>query len=341
MNIKYVLGTVTIIAIVGGTIYAIKKSKDLEKAEGEVITLEEARHIVAVKETHDRQSERLKTSYNKNVDMNELASQREEEMYEASEDWNEMVDDIRDVASYNRSYMPNAATPESEAYGRVIKGLKYDTYSPDIDQEFEEEDEEKEEVQYEPEIEYHKIERTGEEGEEVLRHDPNSFEALDQFKRMELAEWVPNEDTFQTMMYLFDFPFQPKNDGDEILLTQIIDYRVQFFGFNSKWVRHVSYADVILNYARKAQFNVNETVRFWTEYFLEFNNLFHAYASQAIDEEIESLNSHTYYNEERATFGLFGLTRESMDQAIRIANDNVDRSVTYEIEFNEFLKSCV
>jgi hypothetical protein len=174
-----------------------------------------------------------------------------------------------------------------------------------------------------------------------LRYDPNSRDARNQFIRMELAEWRPLEDNYQTLLRLFDFPFKPQNDGDELMATQVIDYRVRFFGFGSRWCKEVTVADIIMHYSRKAEFNCGENVRYWADYFLEFNELDFTKANHEIDEVLLRLNSHTYFNEERATFGLFGLTRECMDQAIRIANGNVDRSVTYEIEFNEFLKSCV
>ena len=174
-----------------------------------------------------------------------------------------------------------------------------------------------------------------------LRHDPNSVEAKHQFIRMELADWTPMDYGYRVMLKLFDFPFVPQNDGDEMLRTQLIDFRVQFFGFNSRWVKDISMADVIIHYARAAEFNCGESMRYWVEYFLDFNGFDDEMASHTIDKIINQHNAHAYFNEERATFGLFGLTRESMNQAIAIANRNIDRSVTYEIEFNEFLKSCI
>src|SRR5205085_4452626 len=136
----------------------------------------------------------------------------------------------------------------------------------------------------------------------------------------------------QTLTNLFNFPFKPQNDGDHDLYTKVIDYRVQFFGFGSRWSKEVTIADVILYFARNAEFNVGESVRYWAEYFLEFNDLDFTQPSYIIDERLNELNSHTYFNEERATFGLFGLSRVAMDSAINIANRNIDRSVTYEIE---------
>jgi hypothetical protein len=290
---RHFWGTVTIVAIVGGTIYAIKKSKDAEKTEGEEISLEEAKDIVA------------RGQINEEVDAPKVR---------------------RLVAT---SAIPYAGDTVINA-DTIIRGdIVESVANHDVLSDEEEEDEEILEED----------EPTEEDGE--LRYDPNSKEALNQYIRMELAEWRPLEDSHQTMVKLFDFPFRPMNDGDDILRSQIADFRAQFFGTDSRWANEVTIADIILHYARAAEFNCGESVKYWVEYFLDFNELDFTMSSHEIDEMIQRLNSHTYFNEERQTFGLFGLTRDSMDQAIRIANRNVDRSVTYEHEFNEFLKSCL
>jgi len=297
MKLKHILGTVTIVVIVGGAIYAIKRSKDLEKVEGEAITAEEARAMV----------EQMKKG---------RSNQEFEELLEDLEpiDVDAVREEAHDIASWNHSFNePNYDGEEIE--------------SPLI--------EEDTEVLNRPLKEYMTEE------DMVLRHEPSSREARQQFIKMELAEWAPLEDTYQLMVNLFDFPFNPENDGDHDLKTTIIDFRVQFFGFGSRWAKEVSYADVILHYARAAQYNCNETVRYWVEYFLDFSEFDLETPSRRVDDLLKRLNTHTYFNEERATFGLFGLTRQSMEQAIKIANRNIDRSVTYEIEFNEFLKQCL
>lgn len=307
MKASHVLGTITIVAIIGGTIYAIKKSKDAAKAEGEEISLEEASKIVAY-------DQKVKTASKKLYEENKFNS-KYEEIFKAG------------------------GTPKVTVGPIKIDGVTtYLEVKPYESEEFEDEDE-TEEPEY---VQADFIENTHQhEGDEELRYEPNSREALSQFIKMELAEWAPLDDTHQTLRNLFEFPFKPVNDGDHLLRTQIIDYRAQFFGHASKWTKDVTIADIILHYARQAEFQVGENVKYWTEYFLQFNEVDVDTASQHIDDWINHINNHVYFNEERATFGLFGLTRESMDMAIRIANRNIDGSVTYEIEFQEFLKSCL
>lgn len=316
---KYIFGATTITLIVGGVVYAIIKSKQAEKEEEQSISLSEAREIVANKKNKDSgwgdsytpttdeiEEYEDKIHFESNIEVVEETESRKIQAVKAS-DINEEDEDLDDEDDEYENINEHTPSPSIEP----LKDFLY--YEEGIDPK-----EDKE-----------------------LRYEPNSVEAKHQFIRMELADWEPNNDIYRIMIQLFEFAFVPTSDGDEILRTQIIDYKVQFFGFGSRWNKEVSFADVIFHYARTAEFNCGESVAYWVEYFLDFNEFEWDSTSHRIDTLILRLNSHTYFNEERQTFGLFGLTRESMDQAIRIANMNIDRSVTYEIEFNEFLKSCL
>lgn len=314
-KLNYVLGAVTIGLIVGGTIYAIKKSKDAEEQEEQAISLSEAREMVEKRRKEQQEVEELAEEIHFEAEIEEV----EEEP-------------VRKI--------------------QIVKASEYDEYEEDYEDEYEEDEEDEDGIDENiegpsiPTVEPLKDFMYYEEGidpkeDKTLRFEPNSVEAKHQFIRMELSEWTPADDVYRIMLQLFEVPFVPNNDGDEILRTQVIDYKVQFFGFGSKWAKEVSFADIILHYARAAEFNVGESVDYWVNYFMEFNDFYWDSTSHEIDTLVMRLNSHSYFNEERQTFGLFGLTRQSMDQAIRIANMNIDRSVTYEIEFQEFLKSCI
>jgi hypothetical protein len=311
MNLKQTLGTVTIIAIVGGTIYSIKKSRDAKKQEEQEITVAEAKEIVKERKFEEAYAEKFDDTIHFTVEpfnVDGISTSFE------THDMEHFGDDVREMAEHNRSFMPPQYDEDEEE--EIIEGPVINEQDDNDIGVFTEED-------------------------RKLRHEPSSMDALKQYKRMELAELAQNSDVYQTMLRLYDFPFQPTNDGDDLLRTQIIDYRVQFFGFGSRWAQKVTFADVIMHYARLAQFNCDETIGYWISYFLEFNDLYYAYSSNTIDATINTLNAHQYFNDERQTFGLFGLTRNGMDQAIKLANRNIDSSVTYEIEFNEFLASCL
>lgn len=312
-KLRYILGTVTIVTIIGGTIYAIKKAKDAEKAEGEEITVEEAKAMVerdrAKKEVNIDSLDRTRRKFVLNGgDLDELEESMDDEfddinLHDAEEPYRHIAQETSDLEEHEE---------------------------PDEDYNF-----------YEGVDFKQPLAETMTEEDKELRYDPNSIDARNQYMKMELAEWVPLEDTYQTMLKLFDFPFEPQNDGDADLFTKLIDYRVQFFGFNSRWVKKVSFADVILHFARSAVFNQGEDMRYWVDYFFDFNEFGEEMTSREMDDLLSALNNHVYFNERKQTFGLFGLTQHYMNQAIKIANRNVDHSVTYEIEFNEFLKSCL
>lgn len=305
---NYVFGAVTIGLIIGGTIYAIKKSKDAEEQEEQAISLSEARELVAKRKQQREEDEELAEEIHFEADIDEV-EEPSRRLYIVPEDEEEIYEE------YEEDY-------EEDEVDENIEGPTIPTVEPLNDF-----------MYYEEGIDPKE--------DKVLRFDKNSQEAKHQFIRMELAGMEPTDSAYRIMLQLFEIPFIPTNDGDEILRTQVIDYKVQFFGFGSKWCREVSFADIMFHYARAAEFNVGESVEYWINYFLEFNGFSWDSTSQEFDTLIMRLNSHSYFNEERQTFGLFGLTRNSMDQAIRIANMNIDRSVTYEIEFQEFLKSCI
>jgi len=331
MNRKQIIGTVTILVVIGGTIYAIKKGRDAKKAEAEAISVKDAMEEMEAirKAKSDQEAEELAE------ELADIYGHRgrptDEELEENRKKWTSLKSEDIENGNYEPSEDYHKFYSEDEDEDSTLMEVDENTEGPKIN----------DGVTFDEEELDTPLSETMTEEDKVLRHDPNSRDARSQFIKMELAEWVPLEDTYQVMLNLFEFPFNPLNDGDWDLKTRIIDHRMQFFTYQSRWCQEVTYADVILHYARSASFNCDESVKYWVEVFLDFNEFNIDTPSRRIDELLESLNKHAYYNEERQTFGLFGLTHERMDMAIKIANRNVDRSVTYEIEFNEFLKSCL
>lgn len=177
------------------------------------------------------------------------------------------------------------------------------------------------------------------EEDNVLNYESNSKQARMQFIRMELAEWGALEETYSNMLHLFKIDFQPTNDGDWALRNTILDYRVQFFGFESKWSKEITMADVILHYARALQFECDETVSHWVEHILDYTGLDAYLTPEEREDKINRLNNHTFFNQETNTYGPFGLSEDEFRSAQFIAGRNIDDKVTYDIEFNEFLKT--
>lgn len=361
---NYIFGTITIGVIIGGTIYAIKKSKDVEENENNAISLEEARKILEEKKKEEQSTPPaaekvlIKDILNDGVSKNNIKMTdgpffnvdgqtayfkiKESKEIDGEEETLKFTSGIEEVKeeSTDKEFKPTLVVPgeeDTDDHSDEVDGDpvydKYERVDENIDGP---------RLTVEPLIDFHYFEEGIDPKEDkTLRHDPNSDEARHQYIRMELADWRPDNDVYRILIQLFEIPFIPNNDGDEILRTQIIDHKVQFYGWNSRWNKEVSFADVIFHYARAAEFNCGESVLYWVEYFLDYTDFEWDSTSEQFDRIVLRLNSHTYFNQERQTFGLFGLTREAMDQAILIASRNLDRSVTYEIEFNEFLKSCI
>lgn len=311
MNAKwrYILGTVTIVTIVGGTIYAIKKAKDLERQEEQAISVEEAQAIAreAKEDIQEEDSEEVITVLTTAVALEDSEEQEE-------------------VIHIRKPILVIPGDEEDE-----------DEY-PDVDEQIEGPI-----LTVEPLIEFSYIEEGIDNPKEdkTLRFEQNSDQAKHQYIRMELADWEPSTEVYQILLRLFEIPFIPMNDGDDILRTQIIDYKVQFFGWGSKWNREVSFAEVILHYAKAAEYNCGESVAFWAEHFLYSAGFRNEQSSEQFDIMIMRLNSHSHFNDHTQTFSLFGFNRQRADECIKLANRNIDRAVTYEIEFNEFLKACI
>ena len=295
-KLNYAIGTATVLVIVGGTVYAIRKSIKAKLDGEEIITADEA--------VLEAQSRRVKM----------------EEFAMTTDEMDEMKDDVRDEVDWNLSFTRvNEELPEDDEQAASDEGHGY-----------------YDDVNFDMPLKEYMTEE-----DKVLRHEPNSMEAKQQYMKMELAEWVPMEDAYQTLLKLFNFPFIPQNDGDHMLMTKIIDYRVQFFGFKSRWAKEVSFAEIILYFAKLTDYNCGGGIRQWVDHILNHNDLDHLATSGKIEGVLERLNSHTYFNEQTGTYGLFGLDEGYIQSAIAIAQRHVDNSLTYEIEFNEFLKSCL
>lgn len=285
MKAKVVFGYVTALSILGFTGYAIYKHlKDKDNLD-KVISFEDAKR--------------------------DIEQRRNAQMDEVVEEFEDMLDNCRDQASFNRSFMP-----------------------------YDDNEEEEDIVDYSMPISVgHIPDDSLTEEDRQLKYEPSSDQARQQFINMELADLVVGTPSYNTVLKLFDFPFNPVNDGDYDLKTRLIDYRVQFFGFGSKWTQDISYAEVVLHYARSTAYNYDESIEYWVDYFFQFDNLTAYDSSATMGQTIEALNTHSYYNSVSETHGLFNLTSRSMELAIHIASRNVDTALTYDIEFNEFLKT--
>lgn len=300
------MGIVTLSLIVGGTIYFIKKAKDAKDMEESEITLEEAKQLAEIRRKQAREA----TEFVEDIVEN-YREEDDEDLQAHSDLIEDLRDEARDEVEWNASF----------GVQNYKEGETYDFYS---------------DLSYtEPLANYIKEE------DKALRFEHNSIQARDQFIKMELAELYPSQREYQIMRKLFEVPFEPLTDGDHILHSQLVDHRIEFFGNKSDWVFAITMGDIITHYARLTDFELGNGVSEWIIFFLnntEFNEMEHASVMNGI---CVALNQHKYFCNPTRTYGLFGLTDDDMADAQEMADSMIDGEITYEIEFNTFIKTQV
>ncbi len=222
------------------------------------------------------------------------------------EEMDEMIDEAHDEAGWNASFEQSADIDDYDYYD----GLDYTK----------------------------PLAATLTEEDKQLRFNPDSIQARDQFVKMELAELIPNTPEYQIMKKLFNVEFEPLNDGDEILRSQLADYRQEFFGPTSRWNEAVTIGDIVTNYARLTDYNIGGGIGSWIVAFIHNTEFSELSSDVDFNHIVTRLNQHEYMNNQTDLYGFFGLNSYIMSDAQRIADDTIDGEVTYEIEFNEFLK---
>lgn len=332
VNWGYVVGFATIAGVLGVSAYAVILHRKERREHDHSISVEEARSIV--EETKH---------YSIPQDLSETLKPVMTE-----EDGSKLGDLINGVGasiSYSDDVFIREHLADITSYGDMTTHSVMARPIKEVEEENEREDlEQMEEELREKTLEQEPI-LLEDEGEGKLRYDPNSDEALLQFMRMELAEWAPYEEIYKTLEFLYDVPFEPKVDGDIALHSTLVDYRGEFFGPASRWAINVPFTDMILHYARLADYNLGGGIRYWVGHFLGGNRM---NITDMPDHQIEYMillmNKHDFYYEEggKTSYGFFSLDKGSFDNAVRVARDNtMDHELTYDIEFNEFISKSI
>jgi hypothetical protein len=347
INRKQFASIVTGLAILGVTIYSIKKYYDSRKQDEQAIDLEEAKKLVKDDERrvvniglNDDLLDEIKDDASAKAYYHHSKNRHDDSKSISGEKMTELVNDARDQASYDSSFM----TPGSSGPDKLRIGLRPEELAATMEQVEEEEDIDPLLDGDDPE-ELQNSKGYFEETKDViddLRYEPNSIDAREQFINMELAALGRDNDTRDVVAMLYDHPFIPTCDEDQNLKTRLIDHRIKFFGVGSKWNNQVMYSDLIMYYGKSAEYNCGDELRNWVDYFLtcaDINNI--TLTSDEFEERIKQLNNHNYYNEDTASHGLFGLTSAQMTEACITASKRIDERVTYDIEFHQFVQGVV
>lgn len=153
-----------------------------------------------------------------------------------------------------------------------------------------------------------------EEGVEDLRHNPNSIQAINQYKEMLAAE-IRDEKVLATLWPLWDESFKPKSKKDRILRDTLLFDRIDFFGENSVFVNDVSFAEVVLYYAEKAKYDVNYDMELTTKAWLFHLGLSARAGAYTVDKVVRDAVNHDILTPD-GLYTMFGLDEDGYQELL-------------------------
>lgn len=177
----------------------------------------------------------------------------------------------------------------------------------------------------------------GGEGKLLKGTDPNSEFALEQFIKMEIAEFRRNSAEEMMIRRLFKYRFLPKTRGDRITHDTLQKERMDFFGPDSKWCWEPTWADLILHFAKRIDYNLGDGVPHWTSYIFDHLNFRPGMKDQELLDSLENLVGHTFINDDTGFVGLFGLDDGGCNDVNDQLKHSVDNVYSFEMELQAFL----
>lgn len=193
-------------------------------------------------------------------------------------------------------------------------------------------------VEYE--YEYEEVETYEEDEEEeldILRYEPNSLEAKDQYTMLLLSDFDRYSRDYTLLNRLLQVPFSGDPKVNEIMLDNIWEAKAHFYGPDSVWLDVASWGDVIIYFADRAMFDLGNTRDYWFGVYMDILGFStsDSVSDQEFDEIVDSLCNNYFYG---ANFGVFGLSREQVLEAGRIdAIDHISQ-LSIERQYQEYVK---
>lgn len=192
-----------------------------------------------------------------------------------------------------------------------------------------------------PMVEYEYEEETYEEDEEeemdILKYEPNSMEAKDQYIMLLLSDFDRYSRDYTLLNRLLQVPFSgdPKVNG--FMLDNVFEAKEHFYGPDSVWLDVTSWGDVAIYFADRAEFDLGYTRDYWFGTFMDTigfstdDNV----SDQEFDEIMDSLCNNYFYG---ANYGLFGLSREQVLEAGRFDSIEHISQLSIERQYQEYVK---
>lgn len=193
-------------------------------------------------------------------------------------------------------------------------------------------------VEYEYEYEEEETYEEDEEEElDILRYEPNSQQAKDQYHMLLLSDFDRYSRDYTLLNRLLRVPFSGSPTVNGFMLDNIVEVKEHFYGTESKWLDETSWGDVIIYFADRAEFDLGYTRDYWFCTFMDTigfstdNNV----SDQEFDEIVDSLCNNYFYG---ANFGVFGLSREQVLEAGRFDSIENINQLSIERQYQEYVK---
>ena len=168
-------------------------------------------------------------------------------------------------------------------------------------------------------------------GEELLKFDKNSPEALEQWEEMNLRDlWEDGNkpEEYYIMKRLYTIPFNPRCQEDEMTLYGIADNRGRWFGEDSIHAGKATVGDMVINYAGLMDYDLDCGMANAIAYLVKNIGI----GVDTPDEEVErrriDLFTHSIMDPNNV-FGIFGL--DSREYKMYLDNGRLGFTAQYNV----------
>lgn len=320
--------------LIGGIGFVIWKSyktyKEEQEAKKEIITMDEV-----LEEKNEKQAKK------KAEEVEQLKEELNEKMSPVTKSRSERIREARESANMHDFKEPNEDLIYDAIEAKVTSEVTSDAYHeneyPNEDYEYYMKlaNGEIEEVD-EADTRGYLNERSG----EKLRHDPNSKEAMAQYKLMILSDYESVADSYDTLQRLWDYSFVPINPRDAIVNDHIFEERARFFGDDSKFVKDdfATMAELFIFWVNKLSWDYDVDIAETMQEVLTLAELDPTIGETDLSDILSSLEAHNYVSKS-GRYGLFGLTLDDFNEDIKnypgvIIETNSD--IGFDMEYNVF-----
>lgn len=175
---------------------------------------------------------------------------------------------------------------------------------------------------------------------DVLRHEPNSGEALEQYTLMRLADLAHNKDAYWVTYNLFEYKYEPITKADKLIKEYILNERILFFGADSIHAsdKEVTFAEFVLHYVELLEFDCGGGIAEWANYILKQLGISMSTDGAVINDILSKLMRHRFATD--GGFGLFGLKGENYIEFLETTN-NSPNNMSFREQYNIFTYSYI